>query len=58
MASVYNMGIQNFQTSGYGWEKNENSFSSEEIHGVTLHLASSVSNICVSLHDQIDVIVI
>jgi len=23
-----------------------------EIHGITLHLASNVSNICVSLHDQ------
>jgi hypothetical protein len=33
-------------------EKDENSFLVGEIHGITLHLASIVSNICVLLHDH------
>jgi hypothetical protein len=39
-------------------KKMKNSFFGEEIHGVTLHLTNSVSNICVSLHERLDFIVI
>jgi hypothetical protein len=44
--------IQISQTCEYGLEKNEKNIPSGEIHGVILHLASNVLNICVSLHDH------
>jgi hypothetical protein len=34
-------------------EKVKNSFHVKEIHGVTLHLASSALNIYISLHNSI-----
>jgi hypothetical protein len=44
--------IQKSQTSELDGKKMKNSFFGEEIHGVTLHPASNVSNICVSLYDH------
>jgi hypothetical protein len=43
--------IKKSQTCENEWGKGEKSCPIGEIHGVTLHLASSVSNICVSVHD-------